>query len=177
MQKAELRIPDERVGVLIGREGEIKRRIEKKTGCRITVKEDTISVEGDDAIGFLKAQDVIKAVGYGFNPEIALKLLESDFIILDVIHLDYSSNALQRIKGRIIGKGGKVRKLIEEMLGVNVSVYRKTVAIIGEIGNVNAAREAVEMIIDGAQHSTVQKFLENKRREIKMKSLDWEPID
>jgi ribosomal RNA assembly protein len=180
-QAIEIKIPDERIGVLIGKEGEIKKRIEETTGCKIKINSKTgvVTVEsGGDAIGFLKAQDVIKAIGHGFSPDIAMKLLEGDFVVLEIIDLtDYvSANALQRVKGRIIGKEGKMRKTIEDMLGVNVSVYEKTVAIIGNPDNVSAAREAVMMLIEGAQHSTVQRFLERKRREIKMRGLDWERI-
>jgi len=174
MQKIALRIPEDRLGVIIGKDGSVKKRLEEETNCRIIVSsEGVVAIESEDAVGFLKAQDVIKAIGSGFSPEVAFKLLSDDFIILDVISLDFSPNNLQRIKGRIIGKGGKFRKAIEDMLGVNVSVHHKSVAIIGEIENVNAAREAINMIINGHQHSTVYRFLENKRREIKMKSLDW----
>ena len=178
----EVKIPDERIGVLIGTEGEIKRRIEEATGCKVKINSKTgvVTVEsGGDAIGFLKAQDVIKAIGHGFSPDTAMKLLEGDFVVFEVIDLtDYvsSPNALQRVKGRIIGKEGKMRKMIEDMLDVNVSIYEKTVAIIGSLDNVSAAREAVMMLVEGAPHSTVQRFLEKKRREIKMRSLDWEQI-
>jgi ribosomal RNA assembly protein len=148
----EVKIPDERIGVLIGKEGEIKRRIEEATGCKVKINSKTgvVTVEsGGDAIGFLKAQDVIKAIGHGFSPDTAMKLLEGDFVVFEVIDLtDYvsSPNALQRVKGRIIGKEGKMRKTIEDMLDVNVSVYEKTVAIIGSPDNVSAAREAVMML-------------------------------
>jgi ribosomal RNA assembly protein len=178
----ELKIPDERIGVLIGKEGEIKRKIEEITGCKVKINSKTgvVSIEnGEDAIGFLKAQDVIRAIGHGFNPEIAMKLLKGDFTVLEIIDLtNYASspNALQRVKGRIIGKEGKMRRNIEDMLGVDVSVYMKTVAIIGEPENVASAREAVTMLAEGAQHSTVQRFLEKKRREIKLRSLDWERV-
>ncbi|MFO7967326.1 MAG: KH domain-containing protein [Archaeoglobaceae archaeon] len=176
MQKTEIKIPYDRVGVIIGKEGEVKKQIEEMTGCTLTVEEANISIEGEDAIGFLQAQDVIRAIGYGFNPQAAFKLLDSDYIILDVIPLDYDANDLKRIKGRIIGKQGKIRKLIEELLNVRVSIYHKNVAIIGEVENAGVAREAVTMLIDGAQHNTVRKFLEDKRRELKMKVLDWEDV-
>jgi phosphopantetheinyl transferase len=73
----------------------------------------------------------------------------------------------------IIGKEGKMRRFIEDTLGVNISVYGKTVAIIGDAESVAVAREAILMLVEGAQHSTVQRFLERKRREMKMRSLDW----
>jgi len=179
MQVIELRIPEDRIGVLIGKEGEIKKAIEEKTGCKIKVrsKAGLVTIEGEDAIGFLKARDVINAVAHGFSPEVAMKLLE-EFNVLEIIDLtDYvPNNALQRVKGRIIGKEGKVRKTMEEMLNVNISIYDKTVAIIGDPEAANAAREAVLMLVEGAQHSTVQRFLERKRRDLKLRSYDWHDI-
>jgi len=179
MQIAELRIPDDRIGVLIGKEGEIKKAIEEKTGCKVKINSKTgmVTIEGEDAIGFLKARDLINAIAHGFSPNVAMKLLD-EFNILEIINLtDYVlDSALQRIKGRIIGKEGKVRKAIEEMLNVNVSVYGKTVAIVGDPDATSAAREAVLMLVEGAQHHTVQRFLERKRRHLKLRSYDWQDI-
>ncbi len=176
--ETEIRVPDDRIGVIIGKEGEVKKKIEEKTGCKINVKPyGVVEIVCDDAVGFLKARDAINAIAHGFNPETAMKLLEG-FRVLEIIDLsDYiSDNAMQRVKGRIIGKGGKIRKNIEDMLGVDVSIYGKKVAIIGDPMNVNIAREAIMMLVEGAQHSTVQRFLENRRRELKMRELDWQDV-
>ncbi len=178
-QQTQIRIPEERIGVIIGREGEIKRRIEDETGCKIKISRDGIvSVKGNDAIGFIKAQNVIKAIARGFNPEVAFKLLRDDFKVLEIINLtDYvGENALKRVKGRIIGKDGKMRASIEETLDVNLSIYGKTVSIIGDMDNVYAARDAILMLIEGAQHSRVLRFMEKKKREIKTRDLDWKPL-
>jgi len=177
MNKTELKIPEERVGVLIGKDGEVKKILEKKTNCKITVNSKTgvIKIESEDAIGFLRAQEFIKAIGYGFSPEIAFKLVDDELTVLDVISLAEYSN-LQRIKGRIIGKKGKMRKMIEDLLNVNVIVGNKEVAILGNAESVSVAREAIFMLLEGAQHSTVQRFLERKRRDLKLRSLDWEFI-
>ncbi len=175
MNVVELEIPEERVGVLIGRDGEIKKLIEEKTGCRLTVMHGIVKIECDDAVEFMRAKDVVSAIAYGFSPDTALKLLYDENMVLDVINLsDYlADSALRRIKGRIIGKEGKMRKQIEDMLNVSISVSEKHVAIIGDPENVAAAREAVMMLVDGAQHSTVIKFMERKRRDLKTRSLDW----
>ncbi len=178
-QRTQIRVPEDRIGVIIGREGEIKRRIEEETGCKIRISKDgVVSVMGNDAIGFIKAQNAIKAIARGFNPDVAFKLLEDDFKVLEVINLaDYvGENALKRIKGRIIGKDGKMRENIEETLDVNLSIYGKTVSIIGDMDNVYAARDAILMLIEGAQHSRVLRFMEKKKREIKTRDLDWKPL-
>jgi len=178
-QQTQIRVPEDRIGVIIGREGEIKRRIEDETGCKIKISRDGIvSIRGNDAIGFIKAQNVIKAIARGFNPDVAFKLLKDDFKVLEIINLaDYvGENALKRVKGRIIGKDGKMRTSIEETLDVNLSIYGKTVSIIGDMDNVYAAREAILMLIEGAQHSRVLRFMEKKKREIKTRDLDWKPL-
>ncbi len=178
MNKIEMKLSKSRIGVLIGKDGKVIKKIEDATNCKIEVnpKTETVKIECEDALGFLKAKDIVNAIASGFNAETALKLLEGDFTILEIIDLSdfVPSSAMQRIKGRIIGKEGRMKKTIEDMLAVNVSIQDKTVAIIGEAENVNAAREAIMMLIDGAQHSTVQRFLERKRRDIKMRSFDYD---
>ena len=177
MNVIEIEVPEDRVGVLIGKDGEIKKLIEEKTGCklRISSKFGVVKIECEDALGFMRAKDVVMAIAHGFSPDIALKLLDDEMLVLEVVDLSsmVSENAMRRIKGRIIGKEGKMRKQIEDMLNVNISIHGKYVAIIGEVKNVAAAREAVMMLVDGAQHSTVIKFMERKRRELKSRSLEW----
>lgn len=173
----EFEIPEDRVGVLIGKEGEVKRRIEEKTGCKLEInsKSGVARIECKDALGFMRARDVVMAIASGFSPEIALKLLDDEMLVLEVVDLSsmVSDSAMRRIMGRIIGKEGKMRKQIEDMMNVNVSVHDKSVAILGKVENVAAAREAIMMLVDGAQHSKVIKFMERKRREFKSRSLEW----
>jgi ribosomal RNA assembly protein len=173
----ELTIPEDRIGVLIGKEGEIKKRIEELSGCKVKISSKTgvVKIQCEDPYKFMRVQDVVKAIAHGFNPEVAMKLLEDDMVTLDVIDLTsyVSDKHLQRIKGRIIGKEGSMRKTLEDLLNVHVSVYGKTVAILGDVESVAIAREAIEMLIDGAQHSTVIRFLERKRRELKMRGMEW----
>ena len=173
----EIAIPEVRIGVLIGKEGEIKERIENATNCKLKIDGEScvVKIACDDPVNFLKVQDVIKAIAHGFNPDVAMKILQDDLTVLDVIDLSsyIPEKHLQRVKGRIIGKEGSMRKTIEDLLNVHVSVYGKTVSIIGDVESVAVAREAITMLIEGSQHSTVMRFLEKKRRELKMRSLDW----
>lgn len=50
------------------------------------------------------------------------------------------------------------------MTGTHVSIYGKTVSIIGDMEHLQIAKEAVEMILDGARHKTVYSFLERKNK-------------
>lgn len=175
-----LKIPRERVGVVIGKQGIIKEEIEKITQTKIEVDSETGSVSIDptedttDPLSVWKARYIVKAIGRGFNPEIAMKLT-SDEMMLDIINLpDYvgkSKKAILRQKGRIIGKDGRTRDIISEMAEVDVSIYGKTVSLIGDMERIQVAREAVDMILHGSRHKSVYAFLEKKNREMKIKEF------
>ena len=152
-----LKVPADRVGVLIGTKGETKKKIENATQTQLDI-----------------ANNIVKAIARGFNPYIALKLNQDD-IYLEVISLPLfvgkSKKAMARYKGRIIGKDGKTREIIVDMAEVDIAIYGKTVSLIGELENVMVAREAVEMILKGSRHKSVYSFLENKKNERKMKEF------
>src|SRR3989338_2288700 len=100
----ELKIPRERIAVLIGKEGLIKKQIEEETKTEIKVdsKEGDIFIFGDDGLKLYNAKEVIKAIGRGFNPEIALLLMNTDYIF-EVVNLNEfatkSKETLMRLKG------------------------------------------------------------------------------
>ena len=103
-----------------------------------------------------------------------MRLFQDD-TYLDVIDLtEYVGKAtkdLERVRARIIGTNGKTRRSIEEACGVEVSILGKTVSIIGEVNEVALARESIEMLLNGAAHSTVYKFLERKRKELRLHDM------
>jgi ribosomal RNA assembly protein len=79
------------------------------------------------------------------------------------------------VKGRLIGQEGKTRRIIEELTEADVSIHGHTVAIIADMDQMEIAREAVKMILRGSMHSTVYRYLNRKRRELKKKKLElWE---
>lgn len=174
-----LRLPKDRVGVAIGKKGSVKREVERRTGARLVFDSEEGLVQifpGEDPLSLLKAREVLRAIGRGFNPEKAFTLLEEDHY-LEVIELeDYggSEKAMVRLRGRVIGEEGKARRTIEELSGALVSVYGKTVALIGTPEQLRRARKAVEMLLGGAEHSTVYRFLEKLQTEEGRKEAGWE---
>ncbi|MHA1255696.1 MAG: KH domain-containing protein, partial [Promethearchaeota archaeon] len=52
-----------------------------------------------------------------------------------------------------------------------ISVYGKTVSIIADYENMQIARKAVSMIINGMPHHVVLKFLENRYNEKKKEAF------
>ena len=180
-----LRIPKERVGVLIGPEGRTKESIEEKLSVELQIDGEagdvtlTLAKNVEDPTLLFKAKDVVTAIGRGFSPEHAFRLIRDEESALDIIDLrtifGRSESDIRRIKGRIIGMDGKTRRIIEELTDTNICVYGHTVGIIGNIEQAQAAREAVQMLISGSLHSTVYRFLHRKRRELKKKMLElWE---
>jgi len=178
-----LNIPKERIGVLIGPQGSVKKKIEETLGVKLTIDSANGSVkielakppeEGGDPVALFKARDVVQAIARGFAPERAFKLFE-DGVILSVIDItDYikpSRNNLVRVRARLIGRDGRTRKIIEETTHTYVSIYGDTVSIIGEDEDVKAAEEAVIDIINGAPHAAVYKKLNEYARLRKLGGL------
>jgi ribosomal RNA assembly protein len=180
-----VRIPKERVGVLVGPEGKVKQNIEEKLNVELQIESEAggvtimLAEKAEDPSVVLRAKDVVTAIGRGFSPEHAFRLIRNEDAIFEVIDLrdifGRSESDIKRIKGRIIGMNGKTRSLIEELTDANVAVYGHTVGIIGNFEQAEAARGAVQMLIDGSQHHVVYKFLQRKRSELKKQMLElWE---
>jgi ribosomal RNA assembly protein len=180
-----VRIPKERVGVVIGPDGTTKKNIEDKLSVKLEIDGDagdvslSLSEEATDPSTLFRAKDVVTALGRGFSPEHAFRLVRDEDSIFELIDLrtvfGKSEADLKRVKGRIIGMNGKTRRIIEELTDASVAVYGHTVGIIGTLDQVGIAREAIEMLVRGSMHSTVYRFLHRKRRELKKKTLDiWE---
>ena len=179
-----VRIPKERVAILIGPEGKVKQYVEEKLQVKLDVDNEgsvtiTLSENASDPSLLLKAKDVVTAIGRGFSPEVAFRLIRNEDDIFDLIDLRVifgrSESDIKRIKGRIIGAEGKTRRLIEELTEADVVVYGHTVGIIGSFEESDAARNAVQMIIEGCEHHTVYNYLQKKRTELKKEKFQlWE---
>jgi len=180
-----VKIPQERIGALIGPEGQVKAVIEKKLSVELQVESETGGVTitllptASDPTVLFRAKEIVNAIGRGFSPERAFRLLDDDEALLEIMDLretlGRSQSDIKRLSGRVIGKNGKTRRLIEELTEASISVYGHTISVIGNPDQTEAAKEAVLMLIRGSQHSTVYRFLHRKRRELKKKKMElWE---
>ena len=163
-----LKIPAERVSTLLGKEGATKAKIERKCKVGLTVGHDgEVGIEGDPADVFF-ARDVVKAIGRGFAPEKALRLLGHDYglYVIPLKEIIHSENAITRVKGRVIGEHGRIKQAIEEATDSALCVYGNTVSIISRIDTMEYAKQAVGMLIDGAKHTSVLGYLAKARREV-----------
>ena len=185
-QKTYIRIPEDRVGVLIGPKGKNRRKIEATFGVSIIVESDTGNVEikvnedQPDVSVLFTVKKIVQAIGRGFSPKNAMNLQdeEKDIMIIDLEeYVGTSRNAQNRVRGRIIGKEGKSRELLEELTECLVSVYGGTVGLVGPYEMLPVAKEAVEMLVNGSFHKTVWNHLYAYRRKMKKEKgeLWYEP--
>ena len=164
-----IKIPKERIAVLIGTKGKDKRLLEKHTQTKMQVdsKEGTVTLSGEDSFQLFLAKNVIKAVGRGFSPNASLELLGDDKI-LEVINIQEfsgkSKDKFIRLKSRIIGSEGKARKTIQLLTNTNIVIYGKTISIIGEAESVIKAKKSIETLLLGSKHGTVYSKLERSKK-------------
>jgi|APSaa5957512535_1039671.scaffolds.fasta_scaffold11498_6 ribosomal RNA assembly protein len=169
LMEEDIKIPKDRVAVLIGSGGVTKALLEKKTECKIQVNSDDglVEMSSHDALKLFDCKDIVLAIGRGFNPKIALKLLIEENS-LDIIRLrdlvGGNQKQLERIRSRVIGREGKVRREIERLTDCDIAVYGKTVSILGDSLKVSICHRAVEMLLTGAMHKTVYTFLEKEEQ-------------
>jgi len=161
-----IEIPKDRVGVLVGKEGAIRAMLEKRCKVKLEIKSEggvSIMSPSEDGLAEWKALDIVKAIGRGFNPKYAVLLLKDDYALsiinlYDILHQKDSD--VTRVKSRIIGEAGKARSTLETLTRTKISVYGRTVAILGTEGDVQLAEKAISMLIKGAQHATVYRIIE-----------------
>jgi len=181
-----IRIPSDRVGVLIGKSGNVKSKIEESCYVSLEIDGDTgevfVRTQGDvDKIQPFKAMEIVTAIGRGFSPENAMTLLkgENALHVIDLREFAGKSNAnVERIKGRIIGEGGRARRNMENLSGTNISVYGRTVSIIGDSSKLRLAVDAISSISSGSMHGAVYTKLEAANRTAKQERMKlWEDQD
>ena len=81
-----IRIPSDRIGALIGKSGKSKKLIEDKCSVNLDIDSDdgqvlVTSTNVGENIDPFKAVEIVSAIGRGFSPENAMRLL------LSLIHI------------------------------------------------------------------------------------------
>jgi ribosomal RNA assembly protein len=178
-----VKVPRDRVGALIGKDGKVKDKIEKSCGVKLEIDSEygdvTIrnAAKPEEMLPF-KAVEIVTAIAKGFSPQRADRLLDEEAMLYVQDLREFtgkSNNALERIKGRIIGVDGKARKIMEQLSGAYISVYGHSVAMIGSSEEIRLANEAVTMLAKGSMHKSVYNMLQEARRRAKLERVKlWE---
>lgn len=171
-----IRIPHERVPIIIGKYGKDKKLLEKATSTKIEVnKEGEVSISGKTE-GVYFCTEIVKAIGRGFSPKTALKLSNQDYS-LEMIELSdffHTKNSIVRVKGRVIGEKGKIKTNIENATDSFISIYGDTISVIAPHYSMHYAKEVISMLLRGARHSTIEHYLGKIKEELMLLKLRGE---
>lgn len=153
-------IPRERIKLLKQKASEF----EKVTGVSLRFSNEEVVISGDP-LQVYRTHQVVLAFGRGFDLETATRLLNENFTlhIIDMREWGKSRSRIETLKGRVIGRRGRAKRIIEEYTGAKLAIYGKTISIIGEWTSVSIARQAVEMLLAGRPHGAVYRFLETQK--------------
>jgi ribosomal RNA assembly protein len=166
-----IRIPNDRIAVLIGKSGSVKSKIEQICFVTLDIDGETgevliKSTDDVEKVEPFKAMEIVTAIGRGFSPENAMTLIngENTLHVIDLREFGGKSSAnIERIKGRLIGESGKARR------------YGKTVSIIGDPSKLRLAVDAISSISSGSMHGAVYTKLEAANRRGKQEKMKlWE---
>lgn len=168
----DIKIPEKRIAVLIGTKGATKKSLEKAFNCKLRVSsEGDVEISASDTAMALRAKEAVTAIARGFSPEHAMILSDEEHVLEIINLIDYvggNEKALERFRARLIGTRGKARANIEEISETHISIFGKTVAIIGAPENVKQARDAIELLLSGRSHKSSYIFLRKQKEREKV---------
>jgi len=109
-----VKIPAERIKAVRGENDSIKKLIERKCSVTLTIDEEGDVEIGGDPTEVFFAKDIVKAIGRGFEPRDAMRLGGHDYnlYIIQLKEVVGSDKAISRVKSRVIGTKGKIKKEI-----------------------------------------------------------------
>jgi len=146
---------------------ENKEQLEKALSISLLFEDNTVHVEGEaDKVYF--AMNVIKAIAKGFSVQDALKLLlpDNNFDYIDLNEYCSTRNCMRRLKGRVIGKNGTIKKEIENATDSIIRVYGHSISFIAPYYTIQYVKEVIRRLLLGSKHSTILSYLSDVREQI-----------
>lgn len=140
-----------------------KKRLEKNLNVKITNRGKEVFIEGGSEDEYY-AEKVIDALNFGFSFATSM-LIKKENYIFEILNIkDYTKRKdLERVRARIIGKGGKTLKALQGLTKCSFELKDNNIGIIGDSEYIKNAQEAVIAIIRGAKQSNVYSFLEKNQ--------------
>jgi len=150
-----------------------KNQIQNELHVKITIEGENAEIEGE-GINEYTALSVIGALNLGFDFNVAISLKDEDFMMEKLNLKRYvKPSRLTTIKGRIIGLGGKTKRIIAGLSDCEIALKDNIVAIIGKTSDVDICARAIRSLIQGSPHSSVYAFLEKSRKIKKEEDIDF----
>ena len=169
----DVQIPAKRLPVLIAKNKALLKELTNSLGVKFKLKKDgmlELTGPDGDAGKEWEAEQVINAVALGFEPPIALKMLD-DKNFLETLNLQQAfrgkDKLVERYKGRVIGSQGLMREKIEHLTGCHLAISDNEISFIGEWEDLKIAKEAVLKLLEGGTHSGALSYLEKQAKKRK----------
>ena len=141
--------------------------IENKIKVQFSFGSDYVIINANVENEFFIEQ-VVLAVDFGFDVEDALLLTNPSFLLKFIdIRDNTSRNNLKDVRGRIIGKNGRVKKAIENLTGSVVVIKDNDIGIIVDDLHLDTTMQAFKTLIHGTKYGTVFNYLERQNRTLK----------
>jgi len=140
-----------------------KKRLENKLNIKISNRGKEVQIHGEPEEEYI-AEKVIDALNFGFPFSVAISIKEEnlEFEILNIKNYTTRKD-LERVRARIIGKGGKTLKTLNQLTKCNFEIKDNQVGIIGLPEYIENAQESVISIIKGSKQSNVYSNLEKNQ--------------
>ena len=140
-----------------------KKRLENKLNIKISNRGKEVQIHGEPEEEYI-AEKVIDALNFGFSFSVAISIKEEnlEFEILNIKN-HTTRKDLERVRARIIGKGGKTLKTLNQLTKCNFEIKDNQVGIIGLPEYIENAQESVISIIKGSKQSNVYSNLEKNQ--------------
>lgn len=140
-----------------------KKRLENKLNVKISNRGKEIQINGKPEDEYT-AEKVIDALNFGFPFSVAISIKEEN-LEFEIINIkDYTTRKdLERVRARIIGKGGKTLKTLCQLTKCFFEIKDNQIGIVGDPEYIENAQESVISIVKGAKQSNVYSHLEKNQ--------------
>jgi ribosomal RNA assembly protein len=131
-----------------------KKKLEKELNVKITNRGKEVYVNGSGENEYI-AEKVILALDFGFPFSDAMLITKDhEFEILNIKEYTHR-RSLEKVRGRIIGTGGKALQTLCQLTGCCFEMKDNKVGIIGPPECMKNAQEAIVSLAHGAKHGNV----------------------
>ncbi|RMD66870.1 hypothetical protein D6817_03175, partial [Candidatus Pacearchaeota archaeon] len=122
-----------------------------------------VGVEGGGMEEYSAIQ-VLEAFNFGFPLKRALLLKDEEFAFRTIPIKSHTRRGLEVVKGRLIGKRGKTKRVLSEISGCAIIIRDTEVGILGNVSQLEALETAIINLIKGTKQSNVYHYLERMNR-------------
>lgn len=140
-----------------------RKKLESKLKVEIQATDSDVKLSGEQLDIYI-AETVFLALDRNFSLNVALMLLEEDYMLEDIPIKAVTNKKITQVRARIIGTEGKTLKLLCALSDSHITLNENRVSIIAHVEKIKDIINAVESLIRGSKQSKVYKYLEKQRK-------------